>query len=76
MTDEPITKREAALVMLRLGYATASEVARLADVDRQLVSYWAKADGFDITEQREKALQMNWEKALAGALRARRPRAK
>lgn len=76
MTDEPITKRHAALVMLRLGYCTLSEVARLADVDRQLVAYWAKADGLDVSAVREMFLQDTWVKAMAGAIRSRPKRQK
>lgn len=75
MTPQDTSKREAALVMLRLGYASLSEVARLSDVDRQLVAYWAKADGIDVAENRETFLKSNWDKALAGMLRARRSRA-
>jgi len=69
MPTYPLNNRDAALVLLQLGIANLSEVARLAGVERSVAAGWAKSIGIDPFERREGALQRNWESAVHGGLR-------
>jgi len=64
MTKDDNTAREIALGLLRSGKATISEVAKLADVDRQLVFYWARVAGIDANKTRANYLAALWRKSL------------
>lgn len=57
-----ITAREAAIKLMRAGEATHAEIARLTNVDRQLVAYWARQAGIDVTVARGKRLRERWAK--------------
>jgi transposase len=62
MTDDSITK-SAAIHLLRRGYATQSEIAKLSGRSRQIISHWAK----EYPDARADYLAAQWEKALARA---------
>jgi len=57
------TKR-AALKLLRNGKASLVELAALAKTSRQLVRYWAIADGIDFEAARARYLAKLWQKTL------------
>jgi hypothetical protein len=56
--------------MLTAGEATPSEIARLAEVDRQLVRYWASVAGLDQAQARERWLVRAWRERLKAARKA------
>lgn len=64
MTNDYSTERAAALAMLNAGLATASEVARLAGVSRQLVRHWATQEGIDPRRIRDARLAKEWRKLV------------
>jgi hypothetical protein len=63
MTTDDNT-RSAAIALLASGQATQSEVAELAAVSRQLVRYWANAEGLDVPALRRAWLLKAWQKVL------------
>lgn len=62
MTSETDTTRGRVLELLASGNATISEAARLADVDRQLVHYWAQQANINARLARSQRLAKIWEK--------------
>ncbi len=56
--------RTAAISMARLGIATLAEIAALAGVSRQLVRYWALAEGIDIAKTRAAWLAKEWKRRM------------
>jgi DNA invertase Pin-like site-specific DNA recombinase len=64
MTDEPDSTIQAAIYLLKHGFASYSEIAALAGVKRQTVRWWArKLD----PEARQVYLREQWAKALTRA---------
>jgi hypothetical protein len=61
MTHDDSTKKTV-LKILAAGLATQSEMARLADVDRQLVRFWCKREGIDPVKARHQVLAKVWNK--------------
>ncbi len=57
-------ERRAALALLSAGLATLAEVAELARTSRQLVRYWAEAEGIDVAATRRKHLARHWRRLL------------
>lgn len=79
MTVDPTTDgdpdaREAAIELLKEGEATVSDAASLAGVDRQLVHYWAKVAGIDVTAVREERLARRWRRLLDKVKRRASPK--
>lgn len=64
MTADNIT-RQAAISMVQSGEALPAEVAELAQVDRQLLHYWAR--NLDWRERRTAWLKRRWRRHLAAA---------
>ena len=59
-TAEQVRARRAALKLLAEGRATAAEVAWLAGVNRQNVTYWVKCANLDPVTLRAKHLLQLW----------------
>ena len=64
MTNDPSIDYalRAALILLRTGRATQSEVAELAGTSRQLVRHWAMRHGIDCRGARNARLVALWRK--------------
>jgi predicted Rossmann-fold nucleotide-binding protein len=69
--------KAAAMAMLRGGFGTVAEIARLADTSRQRVRHWARFGvagtsppvrlDLDVTERRRALLADQWQRALHDA---------
>lgn len=60
--DEAV--QSAAMMLLREGVASPSEVAEIAGVSRQLVRHWLMAAGIDWRKQRDAYLAKHWRRAI------------
>jgi len=66
-------KKQAAMAMLTKGFASLSEVARLAHTSRQRVAHWAR--NLDVKTARDRLLAKQWA-AQIQKLEAKNHRAK
>ena len=64
MTNDPTTKRDAALWLLDRGHLNPSEAARLADTSRQLVMHWLKVEAIDWRRARTERLKDLWKRRV------------